>query len=285
MIITGVNNFKKWRNKARLLLQQQVPPAMVDWSDDQQLSLSFNESSMDLFQDSHSTVKVPSSFINIAKAVACYRDETRWSILYSVLWRLTHGSPDLLHINTDPEVKKLHHMQKAIHRDVHKMHAFVRFKKQLIDEQKWYVSWFEPSHLIVEYTADFFVKRFNTMNWSILTPDACAHWDQKQLIITQGGNKNDVLDGLAEDDMDEYWLQYYRSIFNPARLKTQAMQSEMPKKYWRNLPEAELIKELTHEAGQRTSQMMNNELSDANRLRNKSKKLRAQQDNIRHKNQ
>jgi DNA polymerase len=39
------------------------------------------------------------------------------------------------------------------------------------------VAWFEPQHHIVEYNAAFFVDRFASMCWSILTPDRCAHWD------------------------------------------------------------------------------------------------------------
>ena len=50
------------------------------------------------------------------------------------------------------------------------------------------------------------------------------------------------VDNLFDDDAEALWLTYYRSIFNPARLKVKAMQTEMPKKYWRNLPEAALIK-------------------------------------------
>ena len=46
------------------------------------------------------------------------------------------------------------------------------------------------------------------------------------------------------DAQDELWRNYYRSIFNPARLRVKAMQSEMPKKYWKNLPEAEISEEL-----------------------------------------
>ena len=45
----------------------------------------------------------------------------------------------------------------------------------------------------------------------------------------------------SEDRLEEFWRSYYASIFNPARLKVKAMQAEMPKKYWRNLPEASLI--------------------------------------------
>ncbi len=41
--------------------------------------------------------------------------------------------------------------------------------------------------------------------------------------------------------MEELWRTYYGNIFNPARVKTKAMQKEMPKRYWKNLPEAEII--------------------------------------------
>ena len=37
------------------------------------------------------------------------------------------------------------------------------------------------------------------------------------------------------------WKTYYASIFNPARVKVKAMTKEMPKKYWKNMPETALI--------------------------------------------
>ena len=48
-------------------------------------------------------------------------------------------------------------------------------------------------------------------------------------------------DAPPEDAREELWRTYFQNIFNPARLKVKAMQAEMPKKYWRNLPEASLI--------------------------------------------
>jgi len=47
-----------------------------------------------------------------------------------------------------------------------------------------------------------------------------------------------------------------KSIFNPARLKIKAMQSEMPKKYWKNLPAARLIEELIAQSQTRTLEML-----------------------------
>jgi len=91
------------------------------------------------------------------------------------------------------------------------------------------------------------------MPWSILTPDVCAHWDGHAVSITPGVSKAEA---PTEDRLEETWRRYYASIFNPARLKVKAMQTEMPKKYWRNLPEASLIKPLIADAGRTAAAMI-----------------------------
>src|SRR5690606_9996773 len=48
----------------------------------------------------------------------------------------------------------------------------------------------------------------------------------------------------------------FSSIFNPARLKVSMMKSEMPVKYWRNLPEAERIAPLIRNARQMEQEMI-----------------------------
>jgi DNA polymerase len=147
-------------------------------------------------------------------------------------------------------------MVKAVRRDEHKMHAFVRFREVGRRERETrYIAWFEPEHYIVELAAPFFVRRFADMAWSILTPDVCAHWDGHAVAFTPGVSKTEA---PTEDRLEETWLRYYASIFNPARLKVKAMQTEMPKKYWRNLPEASMIKSLILEAERRTGAMIAN---------------------------
>ncbi len=164
-----------------------------------------------------------------------------------------HDNPDLIKVATDPDVSKLHALSKAVHRDQHKMKAFVRFREIGREPKSRYVAWFEPAHHIVAATAPFFTRRFADMEWSILTPDACAHWDGRQLTITEGVSKAEA---PSEDRLEEVWLTYYANIFNPARLKTKMMQSEMPKKYWHNLPEAVLIKPLIEKAERTKSAMI-----------------------------
>lgn len=213
------------------------------------------------------------AFVQEATAASCHRNEDRWALLYSILWRLNHAEPQLLELAGDPEVAKLRKYAKAVSRDVHKMKAFVRFRKvepadpavpakptDQSNPQPRYVSWFEPQHHIVEYAAPFFKRRFSNMHWSILTPVGCAHWEcGGELWFSDAVEKNVAPDG---DQFEDAWRVYYKSIFNPARLKISAMQSEMPKKYWKNLPEAREIATLVASAEQKTRVMIDQRKPD-----------------------
>jgi DNA polymerase len=144
-------------------------------------------------------------------------------------------------------------LAQAVRRDTHKMRAFLRFREVNEDGAIRYVAWFEPDHYIVEANAAFFVRRFATMVFSILTPYRSLHWDGENVHLAPGAQKADVPD---DDALEAYWRAYFSSIFNPARLKISAMTSEMPKKYWHNLPEAAAIPDLIREARARTEQMV-----------------------------
>jgi uracil-DNA glycosylase family protein len=72
-------------------------------------------------------------------------------------------------------------------------------------------------------------------------------------VFAEGGSKGDV---PAGDALEADWKTYFSSIFNPARLKVAMMRSEMPVKYWRNLPEAELIPSLIADASRREKDMV-----------------------------
>jgi uracil-DNA glycosylase len=97
------------------------------------------------------------------------------------------------------------------------------------------------------------------MTWLIATPTGTALW--KDGVLTYGlpvpplSTSNDSV-------LDELWLTYYRATFNPARLRVNAMTKEMPKHYWRNLPEASLIPALVENAVERVSAMEERDADD-----------------------
>lgn len=250
--------FDSWRDAARDLLARRVPPGDILWSDDdREVSLFAPDNSISLTSPAP---KVPAAFLDRSRSASAHRDPRRWGLLYQILWRITHGGErNLLQIPTDPDMRLLNQWCKAVGRDIHKMHAFVRFRLVGTDEEtgrERFVAWFEPEHRIVRLAAPFFQKRFTSMDWSILTPDECVHWDGTELHFTPGVERGEAPDEDAHDDL---WRTYYRSIFNPARLKVNAMQSEMPKKYWKNLPEARLIAGLISESRHRVRTMLETE--------------------------
>jgi DNA polymerase len=153
-------------------------------------------------------------------------------------------------------------LAQSVRRDTHKMRAFVRFREVVEPDGTRHVAWFEPDHYIVEANAPFFVRRFATMRFSILTPYRSMHWTGEDTEFGPGASRADIPD---DDALEGYWRAYYSSIFNPARIKLAAMRSEMPKKYWRNLPEAAAIPELVRTAAERTETMV--EQRPAPRLR------------------
>ncbi len=169
-----------------------------------------------------------------------------------MLWRL-QSNPRAMEDKADPDVRRIEDLDKSVRRDSHKMHAFVRFRLVEGEGGEHYVAWFEPDHHIVRANAGFFMRRFANMNWSILTPRGCLHWDGTMMRESGPAQRSDAPQG---DPIEELWKSYYSSIFNPARLKVGAMLSEMPKKYWKNMPEAELIPDLIAGAQAREAGMV-----------------------------
>jgi uracil-DNA glycosylase len=244
-----VHDMEEWKKAARTLLAQHIPPEKVLWNDAAQGGL-FQETVEYAAQPSSFTV--PKEFMPLASMVSCYRSTEKWHILYRTLWRLMHETKHLLKISTDDDVIALHRMAKEVGRDSHKMKAFVRFRA-VEGEENRFVAWHEPSHLVVRRTAPFFMRRFTTMQWAILTPDESAYWDGETLSFGEGVPRSAA---PSSDAMEELWKTFYRHIFNPARIKVQMMKSEMPMKYWHTMPETALIPSMLEEADARVKQMI-----------------------------
>jgi probable DNA metabolism protein len=250
-------DFDGWRKAARALALNDVRPSDVSWRVAGDAPELFEPTDPPL-QPPQGTFNVPARFVELAEIAILNRNPERFALLYRLLWRLRQNH-DLLEIATDPDVAEVSAMARAVRRDEHKMHAFVRFREVGREQKSHFVAWFEPEHHIVELAAPFFARRFADMPWSILTPDLCAHWDGHIVSFTPGVAKSEA---PTADRLEETWRRYYASIFNPARLKVQAMQKEMPRKYWRNLPEASLIKPLIESAERTASAMIANEASE-----------------------
>ncbi|WP_020654023.1 UdgX family uracil-DNA binding protein [Massilia niastensis] len=252
-----VTGFAEWREAARELLRAGVPPEAVTWG----------APGGDLFSGApapagpphnaaiplqepkpapHSPPRLPRSLLEMLQKAACYRDPDRWAFLYRVMWRWQQGEHDV-QSPADPDGARLHAMAKAVRREEHDMHAYIRFRERPEEAgPPRFVAWFEPRHDVLPQVAEHFIARMGGVSWMIATPEASVLWDGATL-----HNTGPLMSSAADlDDAGEaLWLTYYRSIFNPARLNAPLMQSHIPSRFWKNLPEGALVPSLVSQAG------------------------------------
>jgi len=245
--LSGETDFAGFREHARALLARGVKPDDVQWSAGDASDL-FGDGEAPVAAAESAAANVPASFIALCESVALHCDPQRFALMYRLLWRLAH-EPRLRHDPLDADVMLARRMAHAVGHDIHKMRAFVRFRPV----GDLHVAWFEPRHHIVEANAPWFSRRFANMRWALLTPQCCVEWDGNHLQFRAGAKREDA---PPADAGEELWLTYYASIFNPARLKLDMMRKEMPRRYWKNLPEAALIGPLAARASERAGAMI-----------------------------
>jgi DNA polymerase len=249
-------DFDGFRQQARALLAGRVPPEAVEFTVAGAGGGLFDEAQGPAAPAAPGAPvpRLDAALLGTLGQAALHREPQRHGLIYRLLWRVAQ-QPSLRHDPLDADRVRLEAMARAVRRDLHKMKAFVRFREvaEPGSARPLHVAWFEPEHHIEDAIAPFFVRRFAGMRWAILTPRRSLRWDGRSLHHGPGAA---TADAPAADAGEALWLTYYASIFNPARLKLAAMENEMPRKYWKNLPEAALIAPLAAAATPRTGAMV-----------------------------
>jgi len=236
-VVRLAQSFDEWRAAARELIARSVPPADVAWQSQAGDGDLFS-STPDATDTSAPPLRLPRPLVELLESAACFNVHDRWAFLYQVLWRWQQGQHDVMS-PADADGARLHAMAKAVHREEHDMHAYVRFRERSEAEgAPRFVAWFEPVHEVLPQVARHFARRMGSTSWMIATPTASMLWDGQTLHAGPA-----LLRGAAEiDDAGEaLWLTYYRSIFNPARVNADLLHSHIPSRFWKNLPEGAIV--------------------------------------------
>lgn len=247
------STFDDWRAKARDFLSQDIPPERTFWGGSSGQDNLFDTPHPTISNLPKSPLTISKDFLSLAKTVSSHRDDMRWMYLYRALWRIRQGEKHLLQLTIDPLVHKLSMMRKAVSRDAHKAKAFVRFRLIHDDIGEHYLAWHQPDHFILPVVAPFFMRRFAVMRWTILTPDQSVHWNGENLQYGAGAPSTAA---APEDCLEDMWRTYYRSTFNPARIKLDMMRREIPVRYWHTMPETQIIDDMLREAPDRVEKMI-----------------------------
>jgi len=254
----AVSGFAEWREAARELLLHGVAPELVTWSEpgvrDTGLFAGLSSGAPDAAASADNLPaglpplapappqlpqpRIPRAFMDMLQSAACCRVPDRWAFLYRVIWRWVQGEHDV-QSPADADGARLHGMVKAVRREEHDMHAYIRFRERPESAgPPQFAAWFEPRHDVLPQVAEHFKHRMGGVTWMIGTPEASVMWDGATLHHT-GPLMSSAAD--LDDAGEALWLTYYRSIFNPARVNAQLMQSHIPSRFWKNLPEGAIV--------------------------------------------
>lgn len=245
-----LGTFDTWRDAARGYARAAVPASEISWAVGDTGASLFDQTAP--CPAAMRELTVPKAFVPLARQLCASRAPGAFELAYRLLCRVA-DAPRLLSNRADADVAQAEKLTKHIRRDMHKMKAFVRFREitEADAPRRSFVAWFEPDHRIEELVGGFFARRFADMDWAIVTPEVTTRFRSGTLTFDAVESAPPAL----QDETEELWRTYYANIFNPARLKVRAMTSEMPKKYWKNLPEADLIPDLIAKAEVRAREM------------------------------
>jgi len=264
MTSTFRRTFQEWREVARPLLAQGLRAEEVNWESSwvpapaERPGRVANELAATAGPIAGGSampagdVRLSRSLIELLECISHYRHPGRWELMYRLAYRASKENPRLLDDEADRDVRHAKSMERAVNRECHKMHAFVRFRELPREDGviTWF-AWFEPDHDILPRAAPFFADRFANAPWTIATPDGAAVWEGGELRFIDAPLENQ---GPRHDAHEVLWRTYYRNVCNVARINPRAMQREMPQRYWRNMPETAEIPTLMRDGLERFAQ-------------------------------
>ena len=235
--LNGGADLQGFRQALRVLIWCLIPSEQITWSirtDPER----FDSEMPDPYGAAGKPIILPRPVADLIRLVVCHTDPEKYALLYDLVWRMRrpkNPDPHVYRNAGDALVSRLNTMACSVSRDIENIHAGLRFREinDPVDGER-FIAWFEPTHFIVGETSKFFVDRFGSLDWTILTPKGSLWWDRKELAIGPPASRRDAPE---KDALEMSWRTFYESTFNPARTRLHLPDQRTLKKPWRNLTE------------------------------------------------
>jgi probable DNA metabolism protein len=142
------------------------------------------------------------------------------------------------------DVNMVQQTSKKVHREKHRMEAFVRFQ-QLKDGL--YYALVQPDYNVLPLISRHFEDRYADQRWLIYDSQRkygiyynLETVEEVQLLFSDQAPDGAPITALYDEKEDLYqrlWQQYFSSVNIAARKNTKLHLQHMPKRYWKNLVE------------------------------------------------
>ncbi len=154
------------------------------------------------------------------------------------------NNPNVLDNFANPDVLHSAQVNKMIGREVHRMHAFVRFQKAA---NGIYYAAISPDFNVIPLIGDHFCRRYADQPWVIFdtTRDYGLYYDLQDMTFVDAFSPilSDAMDSIQssvdgmEDGYQQLWKQYFQSVNIKERHKIKLHLRHVPKRYWKYLTE------------------------------------------------
>jgi len=125
-----------------------------------------------------------------------------------------------------------------VHREIHRMMGFLRFNPV----NDVYIAKFAPDHFIIPALGEYFTARFGETAWTIIDEKRSFFLSRRpgepgKLFHNEKVSPADGYAGENDDEWEELWRHYHKTINNESRNNTSLQRQFMPKRYWKYLSE------------------------------------------------
>ncbi len=133
-------------------------------------------------------------------------------------------------------------LAQQVGREVHRMHAFVRFEACGGDG---YLATVTPDFNVLPLIGDHFAARYPAMRWAIVDArrrTALVHDETGTRLVPA---PEAATDRRAEDEaaFQRMWQTYFRAVTIPERANPRLHRQHVPRRYWPRLTELRVAKE------------------------------------------
>ncbi|HSU07018.1 MAG TPA: UdgX family uracil-DNA binding protein [Acetobacteraceae bacterium] len=201
-----------WRGATRELVLAGVPPEQVQW----RVTAGHAHKPT---QESGS-FRISRALVSLATQAIQARDSGRFDLLYRLVWRAHSGDLELEDA-ADPELRRARGVALAVRAEQHRMRSQLRYLPA--GEPTRHIGWYMPAHFVLEANAQLLQRRFPEMAVSILTPDASAHWNARELRFGPGIDPATVPDDAA---LAACWRAYGADLLEAAHPGTSIPEAE-----------------------------------------------------------
>ncbi|MES3019644.1 MAG: TIGR03915 family putative DNA repair protein [Bacteroidota bacterium] len=148
-------------------------------------------------------------------------------------------SPEYAYAN--PTVLRVSQLDRMVHREKHRMEAFIRFQ---LTKDDLYFSTVEPDFNVLPLIAKHFKNRYADQRWLIfdLKRNYGIYYDLQavsEVVIDSTGVEKIGPELFSEDEFlyQKLWKEYFNHVNISERKNTKLHLMHVPKRYWKHLTE------------------------------------------------